>query len=125
MKKLSLYIFLVLMFCNVGFADNRILSFDCKDIDLEGPYPSKYEFFFETSTLNITNYEGYVGKWTIDYEDENEIRAFTFLTLEGGDPKEHNVIFNKKTLISEIYGTHPSDLKYRLLFRDQCTRTSQ
>tara|TARA_E500000331_G_C16895771_1_gene556733 strand:- start:68 stop:409 length:342 start_codon:yes stop_codon:yes gene_type:complete len=113
------------MFCNVGFADNRILSFDCKDIDLEGPYPSKYEFFFETSTLNITNYEGYVGKWTIDYEDENEIRAFTFLTLEGGDPKEHNVIFNKKTLISEIYGTHPSDLKYRLLFRDQCTRTSQ
>ena len=29
MKKLSLYAFLVLMFCNVGFADHR--TFDCSE----------------------------------------------------------------------------------------------
>jgi len=35
MKKLSLYVFLVLMVCNVGFAKDLVLECDLKVIDQE------------------------------------------------------------------------------------------
>ena len=101
------------MFCNVGFAEEKEdLFFNCKD--LEGNFPSRYKFSFKEDILYITNYEGNTHEYTIISENNFQIKARTLLTTGFWD-----VVFDKKTLISEIYGDLP-DGSNMLFFKEKC-----
>ena len=63
MKKLSLYIFLVLMFCNVGFAEDEIFRFNCR-IDKKS---LSYPFVGKLSDEQQSNYIGKQLFFTINF----------------------------------------------------------
>ena len=89
MKKLSLYTFLVLLWCNVGFAEIYACSMGLERFDREGEvetsiYERRGNFFFSDNSI----------KFRITGETNKEI----FLTSENlvGDGL-YIVIINKKT----------------------------
>ena len=67
MKKLSLYIFLVLMWCNVGFAERVTLGFagdSCQKFnENKNKFGKKFDDMFETEMMGfLTGYNMYVAE---------------------------------------------------------------
>ena len=88
MKKLSLYVFLGLMFCNVGFAENKVLECLLWDhyynekvrvwSNIPRGMPNKYKLKIEDDNLNIYDYslETYHRvPYEIIYQTEDSIVA--------------------------------------------------
>ena len=93
MKKLSLYIFLVLMFCNVGFAENKIIL---KDLKIN----SNITNYFSQKEIDLYRYdeEGKYGK--------NEIYSLLYI-------KNPNEKFNENfSLIMIAYNNKSWKIHY-------------
>ena len=105
MKKLSLYIFLVLMFCNVGFANNfeYICSFETyfktSDINDWNNKNMRFKIYNSGKTLKMYDYETekYYDNLNILINNQDEVVAS--ITLSN---RINTLVLNKNTLYAKF-----------------------
>jgi hypothetical protein len=101
MKKLSLYIFLVLMFCNVGFAkkpynemedfllnESLDYNFDCREVNNDS---NKMSFGFYDVTNNNANVDFLMGL----FYKQHQIYPYPLTTVKHALPEEIDLDANK------------------------------
>ena len=77
MKKLSLYVFLVLMFCNVGFAkDLTGVKLFCDDRGLEFLSDTKGKYYYIDKFTDVFN-------WTLSIKEFSYVVSPTLIHLQG------------------------------------------
>ena len=95
MKKLSLYIFVILMWCNVGYAEKFLCSYIFNEEAKSVVFERKGNFFFKSNNVSDE----------IVFEDEYSIVLSNTYSRKGKEaPKTYTTLIDKKRLTFIMIG---------------------